>query len=136
MGKRQVKREAVWMQLLRGTVLALVVYLTGAAVLALLLVRGMIPETVVFPVLAMLCFLAAFLDAAFSAGNLPWGSLPSAMLAVLFFAGTLIAVGAACWQGITWTENGGILLLSAAGAGFFAALLSGRRKKGKRRRKK
>ena len=134
MGKRQVKQESVLAVLLRGTIVALIAYLAGIAILAALAIRGVVPETTAFPVLAVLCFFSVFLAAGFGSRGLRWGSLPSAVVMALIFGGVLIAVGAACWQGITWTGNGGRLLLVIVGAGGAGGLLGGSRKRGKRKK--
>ena len=48
----------------------------------------------------------------------------------------LLAVGAGCWQGITWMGRGGVLLLGTLAGGLLAGVLAwsrrGRSKKGKR----
>ena len=103
MGKKKTT-AAIWTVFLRGSMLSLGIYFAGILLLALLLVKGAIPESGAFPVTAVLCFLSAMSGGLLTARQSPWGTLPSALLNTLVFAGILIAAGAICWQGITWQE--------------------------------
>ena len=85
------------------------------------------------------CDGSAVLLSAMSGGLLtarqsPWGTLPSALLNTLVFAGILIAAGAICWQGITWYGHGSILLLCALAGGVVAGILGGRRSHRRKRK--
>ena len=121
--------------ILRGVLTALVLYLGGTALLALLVVRGTVPEGAAFPVLAVLCALAVLCGGILVGPALP--PMTGALAVAVCFGGVLLAVGAACWQGITWMGHGGILLACAMAGGLVAGLLSdsrrGRRRKGKRK---
>ena len=88
------KQTAPWLVLLESVGLALGVYLGGLALLAALAVRGGVGEGAVFPVLAALCLVASLGGGLLSARRLPWGTLPSALLAVGCFAGVLALVSA------------------------------------------
>ena len=121
--------------ILRGVLTALVLYLGGTALLALLVVRGNVPEGAAFPVLAVLCGLAALCGGILVGPVLP--PMTGALAVAACFGGVLLAVGAACWRGIAWMGHGGILLVCALAGGLLARLLSGsrrgRRRKGRRK---
>ena len=54
MGKKKTT-AAIWTVFLRGSMLSLGIYFAGILLLALLLVKGAIPESGAFPVTAVLC---------------------------------------------------------------------------------
>lgn len=122
---------APWQGALRGVLAALGLYLGGTALLALLVVRGTAPESAAFPVLAVLCVLATLCGGLLVGSALP--PLPGAMAVAVCFGGVLLAVGAACWQGVVWMGHGGILLGCALAGGLLAGVLSGSRR-GRRRK--
>ena len=133
MGKGGKARPAPWRGVLRGTLAAIALYLNGTALLALLIVKGAVPEGVMFPVTAVLCVLSALCGGLLAGPMLP--PLPGAMAVAACFDGVLLAVGAACWQGVTWMGHGGILLLSVLGGGLLSGILAGSRR-GRRRKRK
>lgn len=128
-------RAAPWKGVARGVLAALALYLCGTALLALLMVKGAVPEKAGFPVLMVLCVVSVLCGGVLAVPALP--PLPAGMTVSGSFAAVLLAAGAACWQGITWTGRGGFLLLGALTGGLLAGLLTGRRrgrrKKGKRK---
>ena len=133
MGKGGKARPAPWRGVLRGTLAAIVLYLIGTALLALLIVNGAVPEAMMFPVTAVLCVLSALCGGLLAGPMLP--PLPGAMAVAACFDGVLLAVGAACWQGVTWMGHGGILLLSVLGGGLLSGILAGSCR-GRRRKRK
>ena len=133
MGKGGKARPAPWRGVLRGTLAAIVLYLIGTALLALLIVNGAVPEAMMFPVTAVLCVLSALCGGLLAGPMLP--PLPGAMAVAACFDGVLLAVGAACWQGVTWMGNGGALLVSVLGGGLLSGILAGSRR-GRRRKRK
>ena len=133
MGKGGKARPAPWRGVLRGTLAAIVLYLIGTALLALLIVNGAVPEAMMFPVTAALCVLSALCGGLLAGPMLP--PLPGAMAVAACFDGVLLAVGAACWQGVTWMGNGGALLVSVLGGGLLSGILAGSRR-GRRRKRK
>ena len=133
MGKGGKTRPAAWKGVLRGVLAALGVYLVGTALLALAIVRGGVPESVMFPVTAMLCVLSVFCGGLLTGPMLP--PLPGAMAVAACFGGVLLAVGSACWQGVAWAGHGGILLVCTLGGGVLSGLLAGGRR-GRRRKVK
>ena len=136
MNARKAKQVPWWKNLLWETLAVLVLYMLGAALLAFLTVRGVIPETGVFSALAVLCGLLSFLAAGYGVRVLPWGGPPRALVPSLVFSGSLVIIGVAFWHGIAWTGNGGVLILCVLGAGGLAVLAGGRRRKGKGKRKR
>ena len=136
MGGNGRKAPAVWLVFLRGVLVSLGLYLLAAAVAALLAVRGTLPESGIFPVLAAGCFLAAAVGGLTCVRAGPWGSLPGAMLCA---AGFLLVIGASallCWDAADWLR-GAVLLACGAAGGLLAGLTGGRRKRrrgGKRAR--
>lgn len=133
MGKER-KKTALWIVFLRGSIVALSIYLLGVLLLALLVVRGMLPESGTFPILAVLCVIAVLCGSLITVRKSPWGKLPTALLTSVIFGTTLTVVGVSFWREIT--GEGGILLLCALSGGVLAALLGSRKRKaGKRVRK-
>lgn len=133
MAKGKKKRTAAGMVLLQGTIVSVGVYLAGVALLALLAVKGVVPERASFPAVAVLCLLGALCGGGVTARRTPWGPLPAALLNTVLFTAVLLVVGLACWSdGIG--SGGMILLLCALGGGLAAGLLGGRR--GRRRKRK
>lgn len=125
MGKGR-KPATPWLIFVQGILLALGIYLLEQLLVALLLVRGTLPEQSVFPVVAVTCLLAALAGGISCVRRSAWGRLPSGLLAAGGFAAVLIAVGLLSWEGITWTGHGGILLLCALAGGLLAGVLGGR----------
>lgn len=131
MGKK--KTVPVWMVFVRGSALSFGVYLVGTALLALLVIRGAVPESSAFPVIAALCLAAAGSGGVLTARQAPWGTLPSALLNTAIFAAVLAAVGILCWKNVAWNGQGGALLACALAGGVLAGVLGGRRKRRRKR---
>lgn len=130
------KKTPASMVVLQGVLVSLAIYLLAAVVLALLAVKGVMPEESLFPVLAVCCGVCALAGGMTCARRVPWGVLPGAMAAAAGFAAVLAAVGLLCWtDGVTWTGRGGILLACVLGGGLLSGLL-GRRRGGRRVQKK
>lgn len=136
MGKDR-KKQSTWIVFLRAELTALVLYTTGICLLALLAVKGVLPEQGAFPVTAIFCVLASFVAGSMVVRNAPLGRLPAALIAAALFAMALFLIGMCAWQEISWSGRGGILLLCVLGGGSLAALSGTRKRKvGKRARKK
>lgn len=134
MGKGK-KRAPNMLVFLKGLLLSLGVYLPGLLLAALLVVKGLLREEGLFPVVAVLCLLAALAGGVLCARRPVWGPLPSAMMCAALFAAVLSAVGILCWEdGITWSGHGGILILCALAGGLLAGILGSGR--GRKRRRK
>ena len=127
-------KRAAWVPLPQGIGLALGIYLLVQPLLALLVVKGVLPEARTFPAVAAACVLAALAGALFCAARCPWGTLVSGLGCGGGMAAILAAVGVLCWQEVAWTGQGGLLLLCALGGGILGGLLG--RKRGKRVRKR
>ena len=133
MAKGKKRRTAAGVVLLKGAAVSVIVYLAGILLLALLVVKGAVPERAAFPAVAVLCLLGTLSGGVVTARRAPWGPLSAALLNTALFAAVLLVVGLACWpDGIG--SRGVILLLCALGGGLAAGLLGGRR--GGRRRKR
>ena len=133
MAKGKKRRTAAGVVLLQGAAVSVIVYLAGILLLALLVVKGAVPERAAFPAAAVLCLLGTLSGGVVTARRTPWGPLSAALLNTALFAAVLLVVGLACWpDGIG--SRGVILLLCALGGGLAAGLLSGRR--GRRRKRK
>lgn len=135
MGKEKKKPEE-WVIFLQGSMASLWLYLTGIFLAALFLVKGVLPEGVMFPVVAGLCVVASLFGGLFVGGKTAWGTLPASVLNAAIFSGILILAGMVCWHGISWRGHGGILLACALAGGVLAGVLvkpkKGRRKKRRR----
>ena len=129
------KQTAPWQGVLMGSLVCLGVYLLGLLFLAMLLVKGVLSEGSGFPVVAVLCVLAALCGGLLAVRQS--AQQIGGLLAGTAFAAVLLTVVVAFWRdGITWMGHGGILLLCALGGGLLAGLLNGRRgHTGKRKRK-
>ena len=133
MAKGKKRRTAAGVVLLQGAAVSVIVYLAGILLLALLVVKGAVPERAAFPAVAVLCLLGTLSGGVVTARRTPWGPLSAALLNTALFAAVLLVVGLACWpDGIG--SRGVILLLCALGGGLTAGLLGGRR--GRRRKRK
>ena len=133
MAKGKKRRTAAGVVLLQGAAVSVIVYLAGVLLLALLVVKGAVPERAAFPAVAVLCLLGTLSGGVVTARRTPWGPLSAALLNTALFAAVLLVVGLTCWpDGIG--SRGVILLLCALGGGLAAGLLSGRR--GRRRKRK
>ena len=120
------KKTPAGMVVLQGVLVSLAIYLLAAVVLALLAVKGVMPEESLFPVLAVCCGVCALAGGMICARRVPWGALPGAMAAAAGFGAVLVAVGLLCWtDGVTWTGRGGILLACVLGAGCSPACWAG-----------
>lgn len=134
MGKKKTT-TAVWMVYLQGVLLGAGCYLAGILLLALLVVKGIVPASAAFPLTAALCLLASAGGGLLTVRRGPWGPLPSALLNAALFAALLILLGMSFWQRITWNGRGGILLLCILAGGILAGFLGGRRPRRRKRRK-
>ena len=131
-------KRAAWAPLPQGIGLALGAYLLAQPLLALLVVKGVLPEVRAFPAVAAACALATLAGALYCAARCPWGTLVSGLGCGAGVAAVLAVLGLLCWQEVAWTGRGGVVLLCALGAGALGGLLGrkgGRRTKKRLRRK-
>lgn len=124
------KKLAVWQGFLAGVLLSLGTYLLGLLGLALLLVNGVLPEGGSFPMVAVLCVLAAL------AGGMLTVRLTrrrtGGILTAALFLSVLLLAGLGFWEEIAWLGRGGVLLL----CGLAGGLLAGAAVPQKRRRRR
>ena len=131
-------KRAAWAPLPQGVGLALGIDLLAQPLLALLAVKGVLPEDRAFPAVAAVCALAALLGGLYCAARCPWGTLVSGLACGATMAAVLAALGLLCWQRVDWMGRGGVVLLCALGGGLLAGLLGwkgGRRVRKRQRRK-
>lgn len=132
MGKKQ---PAAWSSLLRSVILSVGIYLLLTLLIALLLVKGILPIHIGVVAVLVSCLLATLLGALSFARIAPWGALPSALLAAAAFGVILIVVGLLGWDsGVTWTGRGGAILLAVLAGGVVAGLTG--KKRGRRLKRK
>ena len=133
MGKEKSKRSAGWIVLLQGSMTALWIYLAGTFLAALFLVKGILTEGMMFPVVAVLCTAASLAGGLLVSGKTTMGGFPASILNSLIFSGILVLAGMACWHRISWNGNGGILMACAMAGGVLSGVLM---RPGKRRKKR
>ena len=97
MAKGKKRRTAAGVVLLQGAAVSVIVYLAGILLLALLVVKGAVPERAAFPAVAVLCLLGTLSGGVVTARRTPWGPLSAALLNTALFAAVLLVVGLACW---------------------------------------
>ena len=131
------KTTPVWLTVLEGTVLALGVYMGVLLVVALLLVKGVVGESLALPLLAVDCGAAVLGGALFAAGRTATlGALPCALCVCGGFVAVLLVVGLGVYGQLAVTGGGGVLLLTAVGAALAAGLLAGKRRHKRSRARK
>ena len=117
----------------RGCVAAILVYLVILAVLAFLVVRGMIPEKVELGGVACAGFTSALVGGIMVVGKGSVGRLPAAMVHTTIFVGVLAAVKLMSGTAELWGAFGWILLLCIVAGGAVSGLRrSGKKKRGRR----
>ena len=134
MAKEQTALES-WKAFLKGIFLSLGCYLLGMAVLALLLVKGSLPENSAFGVITVWCGVSASIGSVFVKHRVFLKPIFSTMLFAVLFIGILFAIGSICWQeGIAWTGKGSILAGSALTGSILSVFVTGRKKSRKRKK--
>ena len=136
MGKDR-RKQAAWTVFFRGELAALVVYLLGVLLLALIAVKGLLPEQGMYPAVAAVCLLTSMTAGVLTARKSSLGRLAVGILSGVIFGAVLFLVGMCVWQEITWSGKGGGVLVCAICGGVLSAMLGGqKRRKGKRIYKK
>ena len=136
MGKGK-KQSDPWKLFAKCVILSLGIYLLGQILLAALLVNGTLKRESAFTVLAALAVLATLAGGSLCVKRFPWGTLPGGIVFALIFGGVITGIGAACWKGITWSGQGGLLLCWIMAGGLLCGILGGikgKRKTPKRRK--
>lgn len=122
------KQTATWVVFVRGLALSLGVYLLAVVLLALLLVKGVLPENGGRTAVAAAALLASLSGSLIGARGTPWGRLPGAVLSAAAFAAVLITVGYLGWEsGVVWTGEGSVILLCVLAGGVLAGVTGGKR---------
>jgi len=124
------RKLAAWQGFLAGGLLSLGVYLSGLLLLTLLLVKGVLSEGGSFPIVAVLCALAALAGGLLTVRLTLWRA--GGVLTAAVFLFVLLLAGLGFWDEISWLGHGGILLL----CGLAGGLLAGAAMPRSRRRRK
>lgn len=131
MGKKR-KAGPAWRTLLEALGLSLGLYAAGILLLSLLLVRGLLGEGQMLPVLTALCGLAALAGGVYAVRRAPaLGAFTAGGLTALCYAGVLAILGLGVWGKLAIPGEGLWTLLSAIVGGLLGGLL-GRPKGGHR----
>lgn len=131
MGKKR-KAGPAWRTLLEALGLSLGLYVAGILLLSLLLVRSILGEGQVLPIMTAVCGLAALAGGVYAVRRSPeLGAFTAGALMALCYAGVLAVLGLGIWGKLAIPGEGLWPLLSAIVGGLFGGLL-GRRKGGHR----
>ena len=131
MGKKR-KAGPAWRTLLEALGLSLGLYVAGILLLSLLLVRSILGEGQVLPIMTAVCGLAALAGGVYAVRRSPeLGAFTAGALTALCYAGVLAVLGLSIWGKLAIPGEGLWPLLSAIVGGLFGGLL-GRRKGGHR----
>lgn len=135
MGKDR-KKESLWAVCLRGSMIALVLYVAGVCGTAFCLTKGLLPESSAYLLLSANCLLAVWCASMMVLRKSPFRQGFAALFIALLFCFFQIVLGICIWEGPSLTGEGGLLLLWAVAGGVLSMVLSCRNKrKGKRIRK-
>lgn len=122
-----------WAGFLEGAALALALYVAFQCMLALLTLKGAVPEGAAFRFQAGSGVLAACAGGMLAMRRTEAGALWAALGAAAIFAVLLLLGGLLLCDGVIWSTES-LILLAAALAGGMLAILLGRRR-GKKKRK-
>lgn len=132
---RETKGAAAWAVFLRGSLLMLGSYGAGCLLTALLLYKGVLPETAMVPAVGVLCVLAAWLSGWYVCGRTALGRLPAALLGAAVFGAILLLTGLLIWQEIAWQDQGVLLLACVLLGGALAGVTAHPKRRKKKRGK-
>ena len=132
MAKSKDKTRQGWTVLLWGGMAAMWLYLAGILLLALLLVKGYVPEWVERVVLYGLGFAAAAVGGGVMSGRSELAAFPATMLSTAVFLVSVVLVGAVMWPETFWSERCVIPVCAVLAGGIFSGMWCARR--GKRRK--
>lgn len=124
------KRKAPgWAGFPEGAVLSLALYIVFQCLLALLTIKGVLPEEVAFRFQVASGVIAACCGGMLAIRRTGVGTLWAAMGSAAIFAVMLVLGGLLVCDGVVWSRESIILLVGALAGGFLASLLGGRGKK-------
>lgn len=127
------KRKAPgWAGFPEGAALSLALYIVFQCLLALLTIKGAVPEEAAFRFQAGSGAVAAFFGGMLAIRHTNAGTLLAALGSAAIFALTLMLGGMLACNGVVWSRESAILLAAALAGGILAGLLGGGR--GKRRK--
>ncbi len=131
MGKKR-KASPAWRTLLEALGLSLGLYAVGILLLSLLLVRGILGEGQMLPIMTAVCGLAPLAGGIYAVRRAPeLGTFTAGALTALCYAGVLAILGLGIWGKLAIPGAGLWLVLSAIIGGLLGGLM-GRRKGGHR----
>ena len=130
------KATGEWGAFLQGVMLALWFYVVCMFVLALVFVKGVLPERVEMVAVAGVGFVSAMVGGIVSSNRSSLAKFSASMISTAVFAVVLAVVGAIGWGKVFWSGNAVVLMACVLAGGIAAALRSGgKKKRGKRRGK-
>ena len=133
MAKSKDKTRRGWTVLLWGGMAAMWLYLAGILLLALLLVKGYVPEWVERVVLYGLGFAAAAVGGGVVSKRSELAAFPATMLSTVVFLASVVLVGAVMWPETFWSGECVIPVCAILAGGVFAGIwCAGRGKRRKR----
>lgn len=122
-----------WTGFFEGAALALALYVALQCLLALLTIKGALPETAVFRCQAVCAAVSTCGGGLLAVRRTAVGTLLAALGQAAIFAALLPLAGLIFWDGVAWSAESIILLGAALVGGILAGFL-GNRGKGKKRK--
>lgn len=121
--------------ILKAAGLSLLLFLLSQALLALLAVRGTLPEERTLAAQTVSIALTLLPGGIYAARRSGLGSLPGALVTALCLCAVLALLGILLYDGFIWCGETGVLLLGAASGGVLAGILGSGGKKRKRKKR-
>lgn len=123
-----------WAGFPEGAALSLVLYIVFQCLLALLTIKGVVPEGAAFRFQAGSGAAAACAGGALAIRRTDVGTLLAALGSAAIFAAVLALGGMLACDGVVWSRESLILLAAALAGGALAGVLGGRRGKKRKQR--
>ncbi len=121
--------------ILKAAGLSLLLFLLAQALLALLAVRGTLPEERTLAAQTASMALTLLPGGIYAARRSGLGPLPGALVTALCLCAVLALLGVLLYDGLAWCGETGVLLLGAAAGGVLAGILGSGGKKRKRKKR-
>jgi putative membrane protein (TIGR04086 family) len=120
----------------KGGLLSLSVYIGLQLLLALLAVRGILPEKRLFPAQLVTAAIASLAGGLYGGRRAAIGTLPSALLTTVCFAALAMLAGFLVYGGLAWSGETVARLSAMCIGGVLAGLVSSGNRKGKRKQRR
>lgn len=130
------KSVGEWGVFLQGAMLSLGTYVVCMFVLALMLVKGILPQEIEMAIVTGGAFFASMLGGIASSNGSSLGRFPASMISAGVFAIILITVGLIGWRETFWGGSSAVLLVCVMAGGVVAGLWSARKRKPRKQRGK